>query len=84
MNLEQAESLLDYENVKDYIKITNPEQYGSSRWEGFYEQVYQNADNGEYWKITWSRGLTELQDGGPHNIEVKEVHPTTKTIMVYE
>lgn len=72
------------EDEEGYKAVTSEQIYEQSRWSTFYEQVFEELETGEYWKIYWSRGSTEYQDEGPEDIEFSRVFPKTKTITVYE
>jgi len=72
------------EDEEGYKPVTQTEIYEQSRWQTFFEQVFEEEATGAYWKIYWSRGSTEYQDEGPEDITFDRVFPRTKTITVYE
>jgi len=72
------------EDAEDYESVTEEEISYQSRWNTYYNQVFENKADGTYWKIHWSRGSTEQQDEGIQDIEFQRVFPKTKTITVYE
>lgn len=65
----------DYEVIQD-------EQYSSSRWSGFHEAVLKR-DDGTFWCLMYSRGLTEMQDEGIEDAEIFEAVPKEKTVIEY-
>ena len=83
MNLETAKSII-YEDEDGYKAVTHEEIYSQSRWQTFFEQVFEKEEDGTFWKIYWARGSTEYQDDGPEILDIKRVFPKTKTITVYE
>lgn len=73
------------------VKNVQKEVVDTSRWSIIYEQVFSVTKNDEtkYYKTSWSEGATENQDESPYEyeedmIEVSEVFPVEKTIIVYE
>ena len=73
------------------VKSVQKEVTDTSRWSIMYEQVFSVTKNNEtkYYKTGWSEGATESQDESPYEyeddmIEVSEVFPVEKTIVVYQ
>ena len=73
------------------VKNVQKEVVNTGRWSIIYEQVFSVTKNDEtkYYKTGWSEGATENQDESPYEyeedmIEVSEVFPVEKTIVVYE
>ncbi|KAB2661444.1 hypothetical protein F9K91_24920 [Brucella tritici] len=73
----------DHEDSEFFEAVTEDEITGDSRWSKFYRQVWKDTRDGTFWEITWSRGATEYQDQGMEDVEVREVKPVEKTVIVY-
>lgn len=63
----------------------------TSRWSTFYHQVFSvtQGDVTKFYRTGWSEGSTECQDERPYEyepdeIELKEVFPVEKKVVVYE
>lgn len=67
-----------------YEEVTPSKPYQQSRWSTFYEQIFKKLEDGTFWRATWSRGSTEMQDNGIEDITIYEVVPVQKTVTVYE
>lgn len=85
---EILQDLVWEETVGQYKSIKK-ELIDSSRWSLFYEQIIQDTFTGKFYLTTYSEGATEVQDEEPYEyeddeIEVREVRPVEKTIIVYE
>lgn len=86
MKLSTAEAIIRWEDedeVDHFEEVTSGEQYATGRWEKFLSQVFRDKRDGTLWEITWSSGLTEMQDHGPDNIEVRQVEAYQETITKY-
>jgi len=86
MKQEVAEAILkwdDNDEVDNYEEVTVAKITGQSRWTTYYSQIYRNKIDNTFWMISWGRGSTEIQDGGPEDISVYQVEPREKTIVEY-
>lgn len=75
-----------YEDHEDFELVTS-EIVDNSRWSILYEDVYQRLSDKKFFKTTYRKGATELQDERPYeygDAVFKEVFPVEKTIIVYE
>ena len=75
-----------YEDHEDFELVTS-EIVDNSRWSILYEDVYQRLSDKKFFKTTYSKGATELQDERPYeygDAVFEEVFPVEKTIIVYE
>jgi len=79
MKQEVAEAILNFEDHEEnefFVEIDGTEVIeGQSRWYTTFSSVYEDTRDGTFWKVTWSRGSTEMQDDGPENINVQQVRP---------
>ena len=60
---------------------------GTRRWSVVYEIVVQRKTDGKYFRDSYRRGATEMQDEQPYEYSepnFTEVFPVTKTYIVYE
>ena len=57
---------------------------GKTRWHLLMSGVFKHLDSGRYYRIDWSTGATEMQEGDPFEfrdpklVEVEEVEATVK------
>ncbi|WP_049732834.1 hypothetical protein [Rhizobium ecuadorense] len=87
MKIETAKAILEWEDDDDaenFVAVIEGEQTGSTRWEGQYRSVYQDKRDLSHWEISWSRGLTEMQDDGPKGVKVNQVWPHDVTVTVFK
>jgi hypothetical protein len=79
---------LAYEDVDpNEFEIIYTKMNGNDRWSLNFEQVFKYK--GKFYKTYYSIGATETQDEKPYEfendeIELSEVFPIEKTIIVYE
>lgn len=87
MKIETAQAILKWEDNEDeenFIAVVEGEQTGKSRRHGHYRSIYQDKRDLTHWEISWSRGLTEMQDEGPEDINVNQVWPNAVTVTVFK
>ena len=80
MKQEVAEAILNFEDHEEedfFVEVDGTDGVieGQSRWYTRFSSVYEDTRDGTFWKVTWERGSTEMQDSGPENIEVRQVRP---------
>lgn len=80
--------LIDFDEFDSY-SVVSGNYVESSRWSRHYEMVFKDITTDKYYITYYSVGATECQDEAPYEyepdeIEVKEVKPVEKTIIVYE
>lgn len=73
-------------DVEGLVVMLN-EQYSSSRWSSLHELVFREGE--KYYRVEYSRGLTECQDERPFEYEgdmisCTEVVPYEKTVIAYK
>lgn len=73
------------------IKNVQKEIVDTSRWSVIYDQILSvtQGDVTKFYRAGWSEGATENQDERPYEyeddeIELSEVFPVVKSIVVYE
>lgn len=87
---EKLQSLLcgsDEFLKREDIEIVESEIIDHRRWSVDYLMTFRQGDR--YFRVDYSMGATEHQDQGPFDdcgefVEVEEVVPVEKTIVVYE
>lgn len=85
MNQEIAEALVTWGGEVgvefEFFEHVTPEQIiDQGRWSTYYAQVWHDTRDDTYWELTWGRGSTEYQDGGPEGVSFTQVVP--KQVMV--
>ena len=82
------EEFEDVEYNSDKWKEISSKITGQSRWSTFYRCVVQNLETGEFYSYRMEHGSTEYQDynhwDDNDTIELTQVFPVEKTIIVYE
>jgi hypothetical protein len=77
------EEMLDILGSEDEVQNTI---VGHRRWSVDHEMIFKY--NGKLYRANYSVGATESQDEGPweyeDEVEVTEVNPVEKTVIVYE
>ncbi|PWG65642.1 hypothetical protein [Bifidobacterium callitrichidarum] len=63
---------------EDTGKIVRSKPVGESRWQTRMEGVVKMDDDGKYYRITWYRGNTEMQENEYYSGDFPEVHPVEK------
>ena len=88
MDLEDGEYGFEGPTV---IKSVHKEIVDTSRWSVIYDQIISvtQGDVTKFYSAGWSEGATENQDESPYEyeddeIELSEVFPVVKSIVVYE
>lgn len=87
MTQEIAKCLVGYEGFEgddDWVVVYDNKIVDTTRWDMIVEGVWKNTKSGSYWKIFWTRGLTEYQDNGPEMISFKQVMKKTKEIEYFD
>lgn len=87
MKQEVAEAIIGWEDhpeVGNFEEVQGETIVGTTRWNKVMEAVYQNKVDNTFWQISWTCGLTEVQDDGPGDISVGQVKPVEKTVTTYE
>ena len=82
---EEGRSII-YEDHEDFELVTS-EIVDNTRWSIVYEDVYQRLSDKKFFKTTYRKGATEMQDERPYEyVEALfyEVFPVEKTVLVYE
>lgn len=82
---EEGRSIL-YEDNDDF-KLVRSEIVDNTRWSVVYEDVYQRLSDKKFFKTTYRKGATEMQDERPYEYGEAlfyEVFPVEKTVVVYE
>lgn len=81
---EEVFNELPYETPEGYVEVSPEVITDQSRWNTYFRRVIKEESSGKFYRITWGRGSTESQDFGPEDIQVIEVFPKEKTVIVYE
>jgi hypothetical protein len=82
---DEGRSIL-YEDHEDFELVTS-EIVDNTRWSIVYEDVYQRLSDKKFFKTTYTKGATEMQDERPYEYGgalFYEVFPVEKTVLVYE
>ena len=82
---EEGRSII-YEDHEDF-ELVRSEIVDNTRWSAVYEDVYQRLSDKKFFKTTYRKGATEMQDERPYEyVEALfyEVFPVEKTVLVYE
>jgi hypothetical protein len=85
LTAEEGRSIL-YEEHEDFELVTS-EIVDNSRWSIVHEDVYQRLSDKKFFKTTYRKGATELQDERPYEYGEAlfyEVFPVEKTVIIYE
>lgn len=75
-----------YEDHDDF-KLVTSKIVDVTRWSIVHEDVYQRLSDKKFFKTTYRKGATEMQDERPYeyvDAVFEEVFPVEKTIVVYE
>jgi hypothetical protein len=75
-----------YEDHEDF-ELVRSEIVDNSRWSVVYEDVYQRLSDKKFFKTTYTKGATEMQDERPYEYGgalFYEVFLVEKTVLVYE
>lgn len=80
--IELTEEDARYIAFDDHPDYTIVEEYdhGSGRWVEYVETIVENAA-GQFFKMEWSRGLTENQEHEFYGSRLVEVEQKTRTIV---
>jgi len=86
MNIALAEALVEWEDHEEcefMEEVTGDTLERVSRWHTHYYNVFKDTRDGTYWKLSWSRGSTEMQDDGIEDVKYKQVVPKEVTVIEY-
>lgn len=70
-------------NDEEYKEITEAKVFDQRRWQTRWYQIFQKLSDETLWRVSWDRGSTEQQDGGPENITLEEVEAYPVTVTKY-
>lgn len=66
-----------------FVMVTLENVIAETRWHTFYEEIWKDKRNNDFWRLTWSRGKTEWQDEGPEDIHFVKVIPVERKVISY-
>jgi hypothetical protein len=81
MNDELAKQVI-FDDASDFESVTAQEISYQTRWSTYFYQIFKHKTTEALWRISWSRGSTEMQDDGPEDISYCLVE--AKQVMVTE
>lgn len=68
---------------ENFEEVTAEQIEDQSRWSTFYCQILKYKD-GTFWRASWSRGSTEMQDEGVEDLQLVQVEPVQVTVTEYK
>jgi len=77
------------ENGIKVAKLMSDEIYDTSRWSQLHELVFQDLETEKFYRVCYSKGLTEYQEEDPfqfqeNGAECVEVEQVEKVVLVWE
>ena len=77
---EEDASDIAFGDHPDYAEIKEI-SHGSGRWLEYMETIVQRESDGKFFKMEWSKALTEMQEHEFYNSKLVEVEQKTRTIV---
>lgn len=69
-----------FEDHPDYTLITE-NSHGSGRWLEYIETIVQRNNDQKFFKMSWAKALTEMQEHEFYDSKLIEVEQKTRTIV---